>query len=183
MNCLNSSSTMSILAIFSNFSLLSLLLLLFLIYILRKQTVKLLSFMLSYIVSASTHLKWACKFLIQNSLFGHRIGMHGVPAEIGEELLTVGRYERNNDNEAVECAVCLCEIEEGEEIRELRCDHIFHRVCLDQWVGLFRQVTCPLCRDFLDSRRAVVENGIEILVFKRFCYLSSSSDRDSWWLR
>lgn len=109
--------------------------------------------------------------------------MHGVPAEIGEELPSVGHYKCNSDNEAVECAVCLCKIKEGEEIRELRCDHIFHRVCLDQWVGLSGRVTCPLCRDFLDSRRAVVENESGILVFKGFCYFSSSSGRDSWWLR
>lgn len=44
------------------------------------------------------------------------------------------------------CAVCLYEFEDGEEIRWLRnCKHIFHRACLDPWMD-HDQKTCPLCR-------------------------------------
>ena len=44
-----------------------------------------------------------------------------------------------------ECVVCPCKIEGGEEIRELRCDHLFHRVCQDRWLQ-YKHTTCPLCR-------------------------------------
>ncbi|XP_027343965.1 E3 ubiquitin-protein ligase RHA1B [Abrus precatorius] len=44
------------------------------------------------------------------------------------------------------CAVCLSEFEENDEIRRLaNCRHIFHRGCLDRWMG-YDQRTCPLCR-------------------------------------
>ncbi|KDP25403.1 hypothetical protein JCGZ_20559 [Jatropha curcas] len=44
------------------------------------------------------------------------------------------------------CAVCLYEFEDQDEIRQLtNCRHIFHRSCLDRWVG-YDQKTCPLCR-------------------------------------
>ncbi|XP_072996880.1 uncharacterized protein [Typha latifolia] len=64
------------------------------------------------------------------------------------KLLGVVRYEREkagSPSEPVECVICLCGIEEGKEIRELRCNHLFHRSCLDRW--LEQQFTCPLCRD------------------------------------
>ncbi|OIV93663.1 hypothetical protein TanjilG_04895 [Lupinus angustifolius] len=44
------------------------------------------------------------------------------------------------------CAVCLSEFEEDDEIRRLsNCTHVFHRGCLDRWMG-YDQKTCPLCR-------------------------------------
>ncbi|KAF0913623.1 hypothetical protein E2562_023733 [Oryza meyeriana var. granulata] len=46
---------------------------------------------------------------------------------------------------AVECAVCLAEVRDGERGRLLpRCGHRFHVECIDRW---FRSnSTCPLCR-------------------------------------
>lgn len=44
------------------------------------------------------------------------------------------------------CAVCLYEFENQDDIRRLtNCRHIFHRCCLDRWMG-YDQQTCPLCR-------------------------------------
>lgn len=46
---------------------------------------------------------------------------------------------------AVECAVCLCAVEDGEEARVLpNCKHTFHLECIDKWFGLHS--TCPICR-------------------------------------
>lgn len=47
----------------------------------------------------------------------------------------------------VDCAVCLCKMKEREEIRVLKCEHVFHRDCLDTWWVGFNRATCPLCRD------------------------------------
>ncbi|KAG6651252.1 hypothetical protein CIPAW_06G097500 [Carya illinoinensis] len=103
-----------------------------------------------------------------------------------ERRPTSGFYEWKpaagaDEEDQVECAVCLCKIEEGEEIRELRCDHIFHRVCLDRWLG-YNRATCPLCRDSLFMRRNVTEVGVELLHFK-YCCLNSRDRRQTWWLR
>ncbi|KAL9246691.1 hypothetical protein vseg_020194 [Gypsophila vaccaria] len=44
------------------------------------------------------------------------------------------------------CAVCLCEYEDGDEVRRMRnCQHVFHRSCVDRWIDHDRD-TCPLCR-------------------------------------
>ncbi|KQK21771.1 hypothetical protein BRADI_1g63000v3 [Brachypodium distachyon] len=45
----------------------------------------------------------------------------------------------------VECAVCICELKDGDTGRHLpACGHRFHAECVDRW---FRShATCPLCR-------------------------------------
>ncbi|XP_062228432.1 RING-H2 finger protein ATL3-like [Phragmites australis] len=47
--------------------------------------------------------------------------------------------------EALECAVCLSEVADGEKVRTLRkCCHGFHVECIDKW--FHSHDTCPLCR-------------------------------------
>ncbi|ORY89025.1 hypothetical protein BCR35DRAFT_324024 [Leucosporidium creatinivorum] len=45
------------------------------------------------------------------------------------------------------CPICVCEFEEGEDVRILPCDgrHRFHRDCIDPWL-LEVSSLCPLCR-------------------------------------
>jgi RING-H2 zinc finger protein RHA1 len=46
----------------------------------------------------------------------------------------------------VDCAVCLCGIGAGDEVRRLsNCRHAFHRGCLDRWMAHDQRI-CPLCR-------------------------------------
>ncbi|KAI4371561.1 hypothetical protein MLD38_019780 [Melastoma candidum] len=61
------------------------------------------------------------------------------------EFLPV-QYQGPSSDPPESCAVCLYELEVGDEIRELRnCRHVFHRSCLDRWLDC-EQKTCPLCR-------------------------------------
>lgn len=44
-----------------------------------------------------------------------------------------------------ECAVCLAEFEEGDQLRYLPpCSHTFHVSCIDEWFRIHS--SCPLCR-------------------------------------
>ncbi|KAF2850532.1 hypothetical protein T440DRAFT_371888, partial [Plenodomus tracheiphilus IPT5] len=44
------------------------------------------------------------------------------------------------------CLVCLCDFEVEEEARKLvKCEHLFHKICIDQWLTTGRN-SCPLCR-------------------------------------
>ncbi|AES89593.2 zinc finger, C3HC4 type (RING finger) protein [Medicago truncatula] len=52
-----------------------------------------------------------------------------------------------SQEEEVDCAVCLCTMKEREEIRVLKCEHVFHKDCLDTWYSFkYNNTTCPLCR-------------------------------------
>ncbi|KAJ9708049.1 hypothetical protein PVL29_000219 [Vitis rotundifolia] len=66
--------------------------------------------------------------------------------QYGDEEPSISHYKPKIGCEEgeEECVVCLCKIEGGEEIRELRCDHLFHRVCQDRWLQ-YKHTTCPLC--------------------------------------
>uniref|UniRef100_A0A7N0U332 RING-type domain-containing protein n=1 Tax=Kalanchoe fedtschenkoi TaxID=63787 RepID=A0A7N0U332_KALFE len=65
-----------------------------------------------------------------------------------------GRY-----GESVEYAVCLSEVEDGEEVAELGCAHLFHKVCLERWVSSGMRATCPICRRLIGFHRLVSENN------------------------
>ncbi|XWS34746.1 hypothetical protein CRYUN_Cryun21dG0064000 [Craigia yunnanensis] len=75
-------------------------------------------------------------------------------------------------------APSLYRVEEGEEIGELRCGHVFHRFCLETWVG-YSNLTCPLCRGPLAPARLESDQlDRDVRVFE-FCSFSSR-DRDGW---
>ncbi|KAF8749356.1 hypothetical protein HU200_012689 [Digitaria exilis] len=66
-----------------------------------------------------------------------------VAAEKGGELPPVALYNKRSGGDE-ECVLCLSGMEEGSEVRDLNCCHLFHRDCLDRWLLL--AATCPLCR-------------------------------------
>ncbi|CAF2056789.1 probable E3 ubiquitin-protein ligase RHA4A [Brassica napus] len=47
------------------------------------------------------------------------------------------------------CSICLEEYEDDHEIMRLnKCEHIFHRFCIDSWLA--RHWSCPNCRRSVD---------------------------------
>ncbi|KAK9321623.1 hypothetical protein V1517DRAFT_339630 [Lipomyces orientalis] len=57
-----------------------------------------------------------------------------------------GITKANEEHIGDRCLVCLSDFEEGEECRKLRqCGHLFHRMCIDEWLTTGRN-SCPLCR-------------------------------------
>ncbi|RKP03735.1 hypothetical protein CXG81DRAFT_16831 [Caulochytrium protostelioides] len=44
------------------------------------------------------------------------------------------------------CMICLTEYEDGDLLRVMRCQHGFHKECLDQWLVAYNN-SCPLCRN------------------------------------
>ncbi|KAF9975628.1 hypothetical protein BGZ73_000642 [Actinomortierella ambigua] len=47
--------------------------------------------------------------------------------------------------DATKCLVCMCEYEEGEDLRALGCKHGFHQECIDKWLTTGAN-KCPICR-------------------------------------
>lgn len=46
--------------------------------------------------------------------------------------------------EDAECCICLSAYDDGDELRELPCNHHFHCTCIDKWLLIC--ATCPLCK-------------------------------------
>ncbi|RCV33788.1 hypothetical protein SEVIR_7G118400v4 [Setaria viridis] len=78
-------------------------------------------------------------------------GRGGVDAAVLRALpVMVYRAKDRPPGEALECAVCLAELADGEAARFLpRCGHGFHAECVDLW--LHGHSTCPLCRVDVDK--------------------------------
>eukprot|EP01062_Namystynia_karyoxenos_P069467 TRINITY_DN6495_c0_g1_i3.p1 TRINITY_DN6495_c0_g1~~TRINITY_DN6495_c0_g1_i3.p1 ORF type:complete len:292 (+),score=67.24 TRINITY_DN6495_c0_g1_i3:72-947(+) len=64
----------------------------------------------------------------------------------------IGSLEQLSE-ENKRCPICLCDFEEGEEVRALPCLHVFHPECVDRWLKDNR--VCPTCKkDITDMERA-----------------------------
>ena len=112
------------------------------------------SMVMEYLTLVYTHLKWAIDFLTYYPFYK----LHDSHFPIIGEMYNICNYESIPDSEKdVECVVCLSKIEEGDDIRVLKCDHMYHRHCLDKWVA-FKNHTCPLCRESLRPERVIIEN-------------------------
>jgi len=48
------------------------------------------------------------------------------------------------------CAICLCEYDQGEELRFLNCGHHFHGECIYGW--LLKNRTCPFCKRDIETK-------------------------------
>ncbi|KAL3752437.1 hypothetical protein ACJRO7_013140 [Eucalyptus globulus] len=74
--------------------------------------------------------------------------------------LPVFRYkEIMGLKEPFDCAVCLCEFSEQDELRLLPlCSHAFHIDCIDTW--LLSNSSCPLCRGSLYGHGIAIENPV-----------------------
>ncbi|KAH6797894.1 hypothetical protein C2S52_022448 [Perilla frutescens var. hirtella] len=140
------------------------------------------STILNRVILIITQLKWAWDFIVYQAFFQPR--ETGLQEYSGN--LVVTRYSRNIDADSEEseeeCAVCLCRIDGGDEIRELRCDHVFHRVCLDRWLE-YGHVTCPLCRNNVKPPRFTAELRHELILINFSAVGSGEDDRATWWLR
>ncbi|KAJ4952780.1 hypothetical protein NE237_029612 [Protea cynaroides] len=75
------------------------------------------------------------------------IGSVPAPKEVVESI-PVKIYmtsQKQLNEEAAQCYICLVEYEEGDCMRILPCHHEFHRTCVDKWLKEIHRV-CPLCR-------------------------------------
>lgn len=90
-----------------------------------------------------------------NTIYEDHYIIHVPTVGLGESVLNsidVHRYKKGESGliEGTECAVCLSEFCDGEDLRVLpKCRHAFHVPCIDMW--LKSHVNCPLCRSNIVS--------------------------------
>ncbi|KAH7514446.1 hypothetical protein FEM48_Zijuj11G0090400 [Ziziphus jujuba var. spinosa] len=88
------------------------------------------------------------------------IGSVPAPIEVVESLPVklYTKLQRQQNEEAAQCYICLVEYEEGDRMRILPCHHEFHKSCVDKWLKEIHRV-CPLCRgDICRSDSLPTEN-------------------------
>ena len=71
------------------------------------------------------------------------VGAGGGGAGAGEVFSAAPIYHHNTR----ECSVCLSQYNKNDLILILPCQHIYHKVCVIEW--LKRNSTCPLCKQFV----------------------------------
>ncbi|KAM4677494.1 E3 ubiquitin-protein ligase Arkadia isoform 2-T2 [Discoglossus pictus] len=59
-------------------------------------------------------------------------------------------HEATEEDTEEKCTICLSILEEGEDVRRLPCMHLFHQVCVDQW--LITNKKCPICRVDIEAQ-------------------------------
>ncbi|XP_068660664.1 RING-H2 finger protein ATL60 [Aristolochia californica] len=81
----------------------------------------------------------------------------GLDASIMRSL-NVLVYQSAEFKEGLECAVCLCELSDGEKARLLpKCNHGFHLDCIDMWFQ--SHSTCPVCRSPVAPESSISASG------------------------
>jgi hypothetical protein len=82
--------------------------------------------------------------------------------EEGDELEPDEKEEEEVNHDDVDnsdlfsCTICIGDYEEGETLRRLPCNHVFHQSCIDPWME--QHTTCPNCRRGLCPRRKRFRN-------------------------
>ena len=66
--------------------------------------------------------------------------------------LKIGKYYKCK-SEKVYCSICCNSVKYTEFVRNLSCNHMYHKKCIDKWlISLFKKsekMNCPLCRKIL----------------------------------
>ncbi|KAF9271515.1 hypothetical protein BGZ68_003424, partial [Mortierella alpina] len=66
-------------------------------------------------------------------------------------------YLTLDDAQDAVCAICLCDYEDEEELRKMKCSHYFHKDCVDEWLRLHRN--CPLCKRDIEELSGLREGA------------------------
>ena len=77
-------------------------------------------------------------------------------------------YPFVKQSDEVTCSICLCDIEEQEQVKKLICKHVYHEGCIMGW--LKNNSTCPVCKTSLknetedESKEVVAHNFLDTLL-------------------
>jgi len=63
---------------------------------------------------------------------------------MGDEESAESVYGPRSTVPNIECAICLNDFLNSSQCRQLPCDHVFHKSCIDEWFIL--SVKCPMCK-------------------------------------
>lgn len=79
-----------------------------------------------------------------------------IPVTLNEEdydNLNIKNYTCSENNN---CSICLCDMEKDDEYYEIKCNHYFHKDCLDTWITDYSYI-CPVCRKEIGKSQAHID--------------------------
>ena len=79
-----------------------------------------------------------------NRIYDSDIESRLIPNVSQIDKKTISYEELLNNDEDNDCTICLEEFNNDEEIIKLKCNHLFHLKCIDDWIK--KNQSCPLCR-------------------------------------
>ena len=95
------------------------------------------------------HNRGASRGCIERNTFPHKFKKMARPS--AADAPTEEEGEGGGSAEEVDkCTICLCEFDDGEDVRRLPCMHLFHVSCVDQWLTLNKR--CPICRVDIETQ-------------------------------
>jgi hypothetical protein len=59
------------------------------------------------------------------------------------------KYSNINTKYSDTCSICMDHFSDKDDVRILRCYHVYHMDCIDLW--LYKNISCPVCRMSLDK--------------------------------
>ncbi|KAJ8907174.1 hypothetical protein NDN08_003656 [Rhodosorus marinus] len=66
-------------------------------------------------------------------------GDSSAPSSSGQQVQSA-----SDSDEPLCCAICLDDFESGQTARQLACNHVYHKDCIDPW--LLQSSSCPICK-------------------------------------
>ena len=55
----------------------------------------------------------------------------------------------NYDKDNLDCFICCKNLDKCFNITVLKCNHFFHKPCLNNWLNIASEKNCPLCRKII----------------------------------
>ena len=65
------------------------------------------------------------------------------------------KFSEIDNKDCCSCTVCLLNFEDDDIVRKIKCNHIFHKKCIDEWL-LNHSNKCPVCRSEMGSSHPVI---------------------------
>ena len=96
------------------------------------------------------HNRGASRGCIERNTFPHKFKKMAKSTSAAAAKEQDDGEEGGNGEEVDKCTICLCEFDDGEDVRRLPCMHLFHVSCVDQWLSLNKR--CPICRVDIETQ-------------------------------
>jgi hypothetical protein len=98
--------------------------------------------------STPLHLTFFSPLITSSMFFGDQHQLNTLNKSDLDENTTIISFDELSDDIKTKyntCYICLADFNKEDTIRQIKCEHIFHKVCIDPWL-LKENKTCPVCR-------------------------------------